>query len=120
MQTALEVLALIAAVAVPLPAFFTTWWLTGSDDEARNPVAPLLGLGILATSVWSIVVAARMDVGDNLRSLFVMPAPAVLLVPAAPFAGNRAHGRAPLRESLSAVGVLAIPAVFGGAAFLLG
>ena len=120
MQTALEVLALIAAVAVLLPAFFVTWWLAGSDDEARNPVAPLLGLAVLGTSLWSVGVATRMNVGDNPRSLLVMAAPAALLLLAAPFAGNRAHGRAPLKESLSGVGLLSIPALFGGVAVLVG
>jgi hypothetical protein len=119
-QTALEVLALTAAIAVLVPAFFVTWWLAGSDDEARNPVAPLIGIAVLGTSVWSIVVAARMQVGDSLPSLLVMAAPAVLLLLAAPFAGNRAHGRAPLKETLPAVGLLSIPALFGGAAVLVG
>ena len=120
METALEVAALIAAVAVLVPAFFVTWWLAGSDDEARSPVAPLLGIGIFATSLWSVGVAARMDVSANFRSLLVMAASPVLLLLAGPFAGNRAHGRAPLRESLAGVGLLAIPALFGGGAFLLG
>ena len=65
MQTALEVMALIAAIAVLLPAFFVTWWLAGSDDEARNPVAPLLGLAVFGTSLWSVGVAAGLDVGAN-------------------------------------------------------
>ena len=42
-QTLLAVAALLAAVVALVPAFFTTWWLAGSDDEALNRVAPALG-----------------------------------------------------------------------------
>ncbi len=120
MTDLLATAALVAAVLALVPAFFTTWWLAGSDDEALNPVAPLLGIALLGTSIASVIVAAHLDAGSGGGSLAVMAAPAVLLFLAAPFAGNRAHGRAPLRESLSGVAVLSIAPLLALAAVLAG
>lgn len=58
-DTALLWLLRMAAVATILPAFFVTWYLGGSDGTAKNPVAPLFGLGVLVTAVWSAIAAFR-------------------------------------------------------------
>jgi hypothetical protein len=105
-QTLFEMAALVAAVGSLVPAFFLTWWLAGSDDEALNSVAPLLGLLLFGTSIASVVVAARMFLGPDAASLLVMAAPLALFLLAALFAGNRVHGRPRLRQVAEGVAVL--------------
>ncbi|HEX2073757.1 MAG TPA: hypothetical protein VHF92_08235 [Geodermatophilus sp.] len=120
MQTFLAILTLVAAVGVLLPAFFITWWLAGSDDEALNPVAPLLGLGLFVAAIATVVVAARLDPEPTRGALAVMAAPAVLLLLATPFAGNRAHGRAPFREVLPGLALLSLPPLLALATLAIG
>ena len=108
MQTLLAVAVLVASVALLVPAFFVCWWLTGYDGEALNPVAPILGIGVLATAVGSIVVAARLDTDPSNAALALMAAPVVLLVLAMPFAGNDTTGKVRFREGREGILVLSI------------
>jgi len=119
-QTFFEVAALVAAAASLIPAFFVTWWLAGSDDEALNPVAPLLGLVLFGTAIASVVVAYRMVFGAGGSFPLVMAAPLALFVLAVPFAGNRAQGRARLREVGEGVAVLSPAPLLALAAVLVG
>lgn len=106
MQTFLALATAIVAAGTLIPALFVTWWLAGSDDEARSPLAPILGLGLLAAAVVSLVQAVRLDPEPGDRTILVMALPAILLVVAAPFAGNRAQGRARVRDIVPGVLVL--------------
>jgi hypothetical protein len=107
-QTFLALVTAIAAAGTLIPALFVTWWLAGSDDEARNPVAPILGLGLLAAAVVSLVLAVRLDPEPDDTTIIVMALPAILLVLATPFAGNRARGRARVRDVVPGVFILLI------------
>jgi hypothetical protein len=113
MQTFLAVATAIVAAGTLIPAFFVTWWLAGSDDEALNPIAPILGLGLLAAAVVSLVQAIRLDPEPSDRTIAVMALPAALLILAGPFAGNRAHGRARFRDIVPGVLVLSLTPAMG-------
>jgi hypothetical protein len=98
MDTVLVWIVRAVAVATLLPAFFIMWYLTGSDDTPRNPVAPLLGLAVFAASVWATVTAFRTLDDDVSRALAIFAvAPAAYLL-AWPFSGNEAIGRLSLAE----------------------
>jgi hypothetical protein len=119
-QTLLAIAALAAAVVALVPAFFVTWWLAGSDDEPLNWVAPSLGLGVLVGSVAAVVAAARIDPEPSGQAVLVMASPAVLLVLAMPFAGNRTLGRVRLREGLPGLLALSVAPALALAAAALG
>jgi hypothetical protein len=110
-QTFLALVTAIVAAGTLIPALFVTWWLAGSDDEARNPVAPILGLGLLAAAVVSLVLAVRLDPEPENTTIAVMALPAVLLLVAGPFAGNRARGRARARDIIPGALVLSLTPV---------
>lgn len=120
MQTLLAVAALVAAVVALLPAFFVTWWLAGSDDQARSPVAPVLGLGVLVGSVASVITAAGLDPDPGGQALLVMASPAMLLALAMPFAGNKALGRARFRDGLPGILALSVAPALALVAAVLG
>lgn len=111
METFLALATAIVAAGTLIPALFVTWWLAGSDDEARNPLAPILGLGLLAAAVVSLVLAMRLDPEPDNSTIAVMALPAVLLIVAGPFAGNRAHGRARVRDIVPGALVLSLTPV---------
>jgi hypothetical protein len=119
-QTLLAVAALVAAFVALVPAFFVTWWLAGSDDEPRNLVAPVLGLGVLGGAVAAVVAAARIDPEPSGLALLVMASPAVLLVLAMPFAGTRALGRPRFSEVLPGLLALSVTPALALAAATLG
>lgn len=119
-QTLLAVAALVAAIVALVPAFFVTWWLAGSDDEARNLMAPVLGLGVLVGSVAAVVTAARLDPVPSGQALLVMAAPAVLLALAMPFAGNQALGHARFRDGLPGLLALSVAPALALTAAVLG
>lgn len=88
----------LAAIATLLPAFFVLWGLSGGDGTPRNPVAPLLGLGVMITSVWAVASSFGTLLDDPTRALAVFALPVGLYVVAWPFTGNGGMDRPGLVE----------------------
>lgn len=100
----------VVAILSLVPAFFLTWFLSGSDDSPRNRVAPVLGLGVLASTVWLVVTAFQLP--DSSTPIEVAAAlPLVIGLAAWPFSGSRASGRPAWREYVPSAMVLAAPLV---------
>jgi hypothetical protein len=103
----------IVAVASLLPAFFVTWYLSGSDGTATNPVAPLLGIGVMITAVWSAVTAFRTLDADPAGALLIFAGPPALMLLARPFSGNDAVEREPFGTYVFQVLFLCGPLLLG-------
>ena len=110
-ESAVTWLSRLAAIATLIPAFFVFWYLSGSDDTPRNYVAPLLGLGVMITAVWSVITTFRALPAEPTRALWISALPVAICLLAWPFAGSVATGRPPLGEYLTGVAWLTGPAL---------
>lgn len=116
METVLLWLTRLSAIGVVLPAFFMTWYLAGSDDIPRSVIAPIFGLGVLASAIWGLVKAFQLP-ADPYGALLVFSLPIVLSLVVWPVSGNRAMGREPILKYVAGLVWLA-PAFVVGALYV--
>lgn len=117
MQTVLLWVIRLVAVGALVPSFFVMWYLAGSDDTPRNPVAPFLGLGVMVAAIWTAASSFQTLVVDPSRAVAIFALPPVLFLVAWPFAGNESEGGRPplleyVRDSLWMCGPLLIGALY--------
>lgn len=98
METLLLWATRLVALATLLPAFFLMWGLAGGDGIPRNPVAPILGLGVMVASVWAAASTFGTLLHDPTRALAIFALPVGLFLMAWPFTGNEGMERPGLIE----------------------
>jgi hypothetical protein len=101
----------LAAIATVPPAVLVLVYLGGSDDVARTPLAPIVGLGIVGTAIWGAIASIGQLATDPGRTAAILAVPPVLYLLSWPVAGNRAMGRPPVREHLAGLVLLVWPCI---------